>query len=434
MPQEVAHISVRKLPVKIGLILLLAAAGVWSYYVIRWYLGNTLAEYFDPNGGTLGAAHWAASMAPNDPLPHWRIGQVSQKTLPLDQQLAAIPEYEKAVSLSPNDYRFWMTLGTAQEQVGNAAKAELALKRAVELAPAYAYPRWYLGNLYLRSGRYDEAFTELRKASQADPGLMPQLFNLVWEIYSNDPEALKNAVGQNSAARANFALYLLGRKRVDDGLRLWNDLSSEDKRSNKDVGEKIIAGLVSELRYHDALQIWNDINSEKFHMEVGQIFDGSFEEAVIYAPDSVFGWYVKSAPQMHIGIDPNKSHNGERSLRLVFQVRTNIQDLNASQLIAVEPNKEYDFECYVATDKLESGSAPQIQIVDANNGQALAISTMAPNGTNDWQRLGFTFKTSDKTQAVMLKVVRMSCSDEDTPICPIFGSVWYDDFNLKRRN
>jgi tetratricopeptide (TPR) repeat protein len=179
MPQEVAHISVRKIPVRIILILLLLAAGVWSYYVVRWYLGNTLAEYFDPNEGTLDAAHMAARMAPDDPLTHWRIAQVSQKTLPLDQQIAAIAEYEKAVSLSPNDYRFWMTLGTAQEQVGNTAQAELALKRAVALAPAYAYPRWYLGNLYLRNGRYDEAFAELRLASQADIDLGARLRDLL---------------------------------------------------------------------------------------------------------------------------------------------------------------------------------------------------------------------------------------------------------------
>jgi tetratricopeptide (TPR) repeat protein len=434
MAHEIAHISVRKLPVKILLIVLLLAAGVWSYYVVRWYLGNTLAEYFDQNEGTLDAAHMAARMAPGDPLAHWRIGQVSQKTLPLDQQVAAIAEYEKAVSLSPNDYRFWMTLGTAQEQVGNPAQAELALKRAVDLAPAYAYPRWYLGNLYLRNGRYDEAFAELRVASQADLELLPQLFNLVWEIYSNDPEALKNAVGQSSSARANFALYLMGRKRSDEGLRLWNALSSEDRRANKDVGERMIVSLISELRYHDALQVWNDVMGEKFHMQLDQIFDGSFEEPVAYAGDSIFGWYVKGAPQMHIGIDPNKSHNGERSLRLVFQVRTNIEDLNASQLIAVTPNKEYEFECYVATDKLEAGSAPQIQIIDANNGQALGTSAMAQTGTNDWQRIGFNFKTSEKTQAIMLKIVRYTCSNEETPICPIFGSVWYDDFSLKRTN
>lgn len=434
MAHEIAHISVRKLPVKILLILLLLAAFVWSYFVVRWYLGNTLAEYFDPNEGTLDAAHMAARLAPDDPLAHWRIGQVSQKTLPLDQQVAAIAEYEKAVSLSPNDYRFWMTLGTAQEQVGNTAQAELALKRAVALAPAYAYPHWYLGNLYLRNGRYDEAFAELRVASQGDIELLPQLFNLVWEIYSNDPEALKTAVGESAPARANFALYLVGRKRVDEGLRLWNDLSSEDRRANKDVGERMITNLIAELRYHDALQVWNDIMSEKFRMQVDQIFDGSFEEPVAYAPDAIFGWYVRGAPMMQIGIDPNKGHNGERSLRLVFQVRTNIQDLNASQLIAVTPNKEYDFEYYVATEKLETGSAPQILLVDANTGEALATSAMAPSGTNDWQQNDFSFKTKDKTQAIMLKIVRYSCSTEDTPICPIFGSVWYDDFSLKRRN
>jgi tetratricopeptide (TPR) repeat protein len=434
MPQEVIHVNVRKLPVRILLILLLLAAGVWSYYVIRWYLGNTLAEYFDPTEGTLDAAHMAARMAPDDPLTHWRIAQVAQKTLPLDQQAAAIAEYERAVSLSPNDYRFWMTLGTAQEQTGNTAKAELALRRAVALAPAYAYPRWYLGNLLLRNGRYDEAFVELRLAAQADIELLPQLFNLVWEIYSNDPEALKNAVGKSAGARANFALYLIGRKRVEEGLRIWNDLSSEEKRLNKDAGEKMISNLILELRYHDALQVWNDIMSDKFHMEIDRIFDGSFEEPVAYAPDTIFGWQVKGAPQMHIGIDPNKSHNGVRSLRLVFQVRTNIQELNASQLVAVQPNKEYEFECYVATDKVEAGSAPQIQILDANTGEALGTTAMAPSGTSDWNRIGFNFKTSDKTRAVMLKIVRFTCSNEDTPICPIFGSVWYDDFSLKRRN
>ena len=115
-------------------------------------------------------------------------------------------------------------------------------------------------------------------------------------------------------------------------------------------------------------------------------------------------------------------------------MRTNIQDLNASQLIAATPNTEYDFEYYVATDKLETGSAPQILLVDANTGEALATSAMAPSGTNDWQANNFSFKTKDKTQAIMLKIVRYSCCSEDTPMCPIFVSVWFDEFSIKRIN
>ena len=68
------------------------------------------------------------------------------------------------MSLSPYDYRFWMSLGTAYDQDGDAAKAEAALRRAVALAPSYAYPHWYLGNLLLRNGHYDEAFAEIAES------------------------------------------------------------------------------------------------------------------------------------------------------------------------------------------------------------------------------------------------------------------------------
>ncbi|HET6979230.1 MAG TPA: tetratricopeptide repeat protein [Pyrinomonadaceae bacterium] len=433
MPQEVVHINVRKVPLKLLLIALVIGAGIWSYYVVRWYIGNTLAEYFSPTDSTLHVAQMAATMAPNDPLTHWRIGQVSQKTLPLDQLAPAIAEYEKAVSLSPYDYRYWMALGTAHEQSGDPVKAELALKQAVVLAPSYAYPHWYLGNLYLRNGRYDEAFAELRRAAEADTGLLPQLFTLSAEIYGNDPEGLKNSVGQNSEVRAKFALYLLNQNRYEEGLRLWSVLSAEEKRANKETAETMVSTLKSQLRFHDALAIWNDVAGEKFHPEVGSVLDGSFEEPVNYASGSAFGWDVRSVSQMQIGIDPNKSHSGSRSLRLTFQVRANLEGFNVSQLVPVQPNTDYEFECYVATDKLETGSAPQIQILDATTGANLFGSSMAPGGTNDWTRVNFPFRTTDKTQAITIKIIRVSCGEE-TPVCPIYGSIWYDDFTLKRRN
>ena len=121
-------------------------------------------------------------------------------------------------------------------------------------------------------------------------------------------------------------------------------------------------------------------------------------------------------------------------MRMAFRVPINLEQVNVAQLIAVLPQTDYDFECYVSTEKLETGSAPQVQILDAASGAVLASSAQAPGGTNDWNRISFTFKTGDFTQGVILKVVRVSCSNEETPVCPIFGSVWYDDFSIKRRN
>jgi tetratricopeptide (TPR) repeat protein len=433
MPQELVHISTRNIFVRLLLVVLLLAAGTWSYFVVRWYIGNTLAEYFDPTGNNLRVAEMAESMAPADPLTHWRVAQVQQKSLPLDQQAQSLVEYERAVSLSPNDYRFWMALGTASEQAGDTAKAERALKQAVALAPAYAYPRWYLGNLFLRTGRYDEAFAELRRASEAEPELQPQQFNLIWEIYGSDPAALNKAVGETAAARANFAEYLLGRQNFEEGLKLWDGLSSDEKRANRQTAGSMVNRLVGAYRYHDAMRVWNDVTSnEKFRVEVGRIFDGGFEE--LAAPESVFAWQVKALPNLQIGLDQEKSHSGASSLRLLFHVRSNIENINISQIVPVAPNTEYDFEFYVATEKLETGSPPLVAILDPTTSGLIVSSQPASNGNSDWTRVALSFKTGDKTEAVTIRIARPSCGTEEAPVCPIFGSVWYDDFSLKRRN
>ena len=433
MAQELIHINVRNIVVRVLLIAMLICAGAGSYFAARWYIGNTLAEYFNASENNLDTARMAVSMAPSDPLTHWRIAQVSQKLLPLDRQGEAVKEYEQAVQLSPHDYRLWVSLGRAYEQAGDPVKAENSLRRAVALAPSYAYPHWYLGNLLLRNARYDEAFEEIRMASDADADLRAQQFNLIWAIYSNDSEGLKNAVGDRPDARASFALYLLNQKRFEVGLGLWNSISSEEKNANRHTGELIVTTLRNEHRFHDAARVWNDIAGDKYRAEIGQIFDGSFEHLSSYG-ESIFGWQVKGVPHMQVGIDPNKSYGGARSLRMRFQARTNLDEFNVSQLIAVQPQTEYEFSCYVSTDKLQTGSAPQIEIVDAAAGTQYVATPQAPNGTHDWNHLTYTFKTGEKTEAIFLKVVRVSCSTKETPVCPIFGSVWYDDFSIKRRN
>lgn len=435
MPQELVQVNVRNPIVKIVLILLIFAAGTWSYFAVRWYIGNTLAENFNPQGNNFQVADMALSLAPGDPLTHWRMAQVNQKLLPLDQQAKTIAEYERAVKLSPNDYRFWMALGTAHEQAGDSVKGEQALKRAVALAPAYAYPRWYLGNLLLRSGRYDEAFNELRLAAEADTELQPQQFNLLWAIYGEDLEGLKKAIGPSSQTRAAFALYLLSQQRYDNGLRLWETLSEDEKKVNREAGHSMVSNLVNARRYHDAVNVWNEIApNERYRAELGKVFDGGFEEAISYGPELAFGWQVKNAPQLQIGIDPTKSNGGARSLRLVFQVRTNLDSLNVSQLVPVAENTEYDFECYLTTEKLVTGSAPTVQILDAATGSVLVSSGQAPSGSTPWTRLAMTFKTTARMEAVLLKIVRVTCANEENLVCPIFGSVWYDDFSFKRRS
>lgn len=403
-----------------------------SWFVVRWYLGNTIAEYFHPEDHRLETAQMAVGLAPNDPLPHWRLGNLVQKELPPDQISLVVAEYEKAVALSPSDYRFWMDFGSALEQAGDFEKAEKALREAVKLAPSYAYPHWYLGNLLIRTDRYTEGFAELLLASEANDQFQPQLFNLAWQVNKGDFDALRAAVGNAPGMRAMFAKYLVERNRYDEGLRLWNTLTETEKRESRFAADPMISSLITNQRYHTAMQIWNEVApGPSYHAEAGHILDRGFEDNLAHGPGAVFGWQVQSNSQTQIGIDAGQGHTGSRSLRVYFQVRTHVDVINVSQLVPVEPNTQYDLECYVKTERLESASTPSVVIANAADDAVLAGSASAPSGSNGWQPISLSFKTGPKTEAVRVKILRSSCPE--SPVCPIFGTVWYDDFDLKSR-
>lgn len=79
MADELIQLDARRPVTRALLILLLIVTTVWSYYAFRWYLGNTLAEYFNADENNLEMAQLAQTLAPNDPLANWRLAQVLQK-------------------------------------------------------------------------------------------------------------------------------------------------------------------------------------------------------------------------------------------------------------------------------------------------------------------------------------------------------------------
>src|SRR2546430_3139009 len=104
MPDQILQIRASALS-KLVMIFTVSLGLFASWFVVRWYVGNTIAEYFHPDDRRLETAQMAVLLAPDDPLPHWSLGYLIQKELPPDQISVAIAEYEKAASLSPNDYR-----------------------------------------------------------------------------------------------------------------------------------------------------------------------------------------------------------------------------------------------------------------------------------------------------------------------------------------
>jgi tetratricopeptide (TPR) repeat protein len=433
MQDQLKFINARAPLVRLVLVAAVALALVCSWYAVRWYAGNVVAESAaGVDEGGLDLASTAVGLAPNDPFTQWTLGGLETKSLPFDQLPEAIRHYEAAVRLSPNDYRLWMDLGHARAQAGEMKAGEEALRRAVELAPSYSFPRWYLGNLLVRDGRIDEGFAELRRAGDGDATLRPQIFNLAWRVYGEDVDAVREALGDSVEARVQLAASLIGLGRVDDAVRLWSSLSAAEKKEQSEAGKALLKSLFDAKRFRAALEIERNLAPENLANEiaVGKFRNSGFESDVGEAGASVFDWNVETSPQAQAAIDKGNRHAGERSLRVFFNASAELPFNNIRQLVVVDSGASYRFNCYARTEDLKSAVTPVIEILDAASGAVLATTAPLPVGKNDWLMVSADFKTGAKTEAVLVRTARAAC--ESAAACPIFGTIWYDDFNLQR--
>jgi tetratricopeptide (TPR) repeat protein len=408
---------------------LLAILGAW--FAVRWYVGNTVAEYAPAvEDGGLDMARLAARWAPDDPLTHWRLGALEEKVFSAENLADAVREYQMAVTLSPNDYRYWMELGRALEAAGDPDNAEKASRRAVELAPAYSHPRWQFGNVLLREGKMAEAFEQLGHAAEADNLMRPQVFDLAMRVFEGNVDEIARVACTSPSARMQFAIYLVAAKSFDDGMRMWNSTSAADRKQLIDLSKEMRRTLMDAKQYHYALALMREIEPEGNLPQPEQFWNGGFENDLKVGSANTFDWVVDSRGSAQVGLDSN-AHSGQKSLRILLRAPRTLDNIHVSQTIAVEPGARYRLECYVRTEDLVSASTPGLAVSDAFDGAILAGTLALPTGTNDWKKVTLDFTANAKHDGITVGFFRNPCSG-DAQLCPIFGTVWYDDFNLQR--
>jgi len=83
----------------------------------------------------------------------------------------------------------------------------------------------------------------------------------------------------------------------------------------------------------------------------------------------------------------------------------------------------------VRTKDLVTGGPPVILVIDAINNQVLGRSENLPTATTPWRTVNLNFNTTSTSQAVIIRLQRNNC---DSSPCPIFGTLWLDEFHIEQ--
>lgn len=369
----------------------------------------------------------AIRLAGDDPDPELRLAEALSDA---KRNQEAIRHCERAVSLRPNDQFSWLELGYLRKLEGDLNGACQADSQAVSLAPFYGQPHWKLGKCLLDLGRRDEAFAELRTAVKRRSSYLPGFLDLVWDSTGGDPKAMEDAIRpSDSASNLAVARFLGGQKRWEDALHFYRQGGAA---SEGDL-HGMVSGFIGAKRYLDAYRVWQTNHAPESNQCPGGrdcLSDGGFETTSAFA-DVGFSWCVPNPiDAVGAGIVDAVSSSGKKSLRIQFKGDSSPSAQLVTQLILVHPSSRYRLTFKAKTQEIKSIALPVVSLIDTGLGSKAADSAVLPPGTTDWQGFTIEFTTSDHTDAVLLVLSRTACRYSD---CPIFGTLWLDDFNLEKR-
>ena len=414
MPNQ---ISIKLSPVLRLLLLATALLFLVAFvFVFRWCIADSAAT----RANNKEIAEFTTAWAPDDPQTHYTLALINEKSFLSADLTKAVQSYEKAASLSPFDFRYWLPLAQARERSGDSEGGEKAMRRALELAPNYAQIHWAIGNMLLRQGRNEPAFAEMKQALEANPMFAATAAATALQFSDEEPAVLLQKLGNSSGVKAAMAVALVRQKNFDAGMAVWNSVPENERRESFADRENDIFGVLMEnkkFRYAQQLRSRSGQNSAGF-------VNPGFEHELDLTGASPFDWKIAEGAQPRIGFDAQQKYEGSRSLGIVFQKGSGKEFRAISQTVIVEKNTSYRFKA-VFHSELTTTSELKWEIADAGSGEILATTKDISGKSDGWQLLSADFKTSAQTEAVIIRFVRTGCQN-----CSVEGKLWFDDFSL----
>lgn len=402
-------------------------SGVAAAFVIRWGIAESIVDTASREAVTVELIDAARRLEPGNPETAYISALYALDNAQPPDIDGAGRLLDIAVAVAPNRPTYWMALGRQREIAGRIDEAEQAMLHAIGVAPSHWKPRWMLGNLYVRQGRFQDAVGPLSEASRLNPGMSALAARTIWSATGRGDIALLEAVTSSSTAgRAAVVGLWVSEGRLDEALLRWNELSSEAGLSQVviDSGRQLAEALRIAGRGADYADISSRLNPER-GAALDTIANAGFEGPISESETSPFAWKAVRSPEARVSVDAG--HGGGKALRIDYNSKGGASYQHAAQTVRVEAGASYVLSIWVIADKLQSGGPPSVRVIDASGSASTLGTVSVPSTATEWTQISLRF-TAPPSGLVTIHIERNPCG----AVCPILGTVRFDDVTLSR--
>jgi tetratricopeptide (TPR) repeat protein len=423
-------------------VIVLVFAGVMA--AILSYLGiqNALAVHYSDQG-TLEGYQRAAQLEPKNPKNWFLLGRYLRLEFEHPDPDGAVRALKTSLSLDPRSARTWLELASAYEDKGSLDAAREAFIRAKVAYPRSAEVSWQYGNFLLRVGERQTAVTEIYEAVQEDPILGLPAFSTLQRFEPDIDTVLDRDLPHIPSVYLDILWGSYYDGPTDVSLKVWSLLFELRKTMPQGVvpeghfqhTSQTLFSLVDKLilkgPLSEAQRVWDEVlifsHIPRPNDPPGSVvWDGGFETDVT---GGGFSWRMPPPTGSLVRYDRNTKHTGERSLRVRFDGKRNVDFHDVCQFVSVSPEIDYDLSAWLRTDAVTTNSGIFLRLNTPFN-DAMAATTPQITGTIPWTRFNIEWKAARNVHIAQICIVRLPSQKLDNKIS---GSVWLDDVALVPR-
>jgi tetratricopeptide (TPR) repeat protein len=411
---------------RISRALVLALVLVGGAALARAIVAPALAEYLAPRAAPIERLERAVAWDPGSPDLHLRLARAQMARLDPGDGDEARAHVRIALRLRPTHGGTWLQLAQILDGDGEAAQAREALATALRLDRHDVVLRWEAALLALHWGERAAALEHLRYVLAVDPGQRDAAFQLARALVPAG-EALSGLLPEGAEPLTGILAVAVQHRDLPLAEAAWEQRAPLTPALPAALQRAYLELLLQEGRGRDARRLWLAlVPSGRPGAPGDAVWNGGFES------ESLLGWgldwQVRRSWGVEIGLDRFVAAQGRQSLRLAFNSFPTLDFSGVSELVPVEPGREYQLRVLVKALDFTTRSGLKLQVVMADEQAEVLAETPTVTGTTaDWVPLATRVRVPE---AVTLVRVQLRREKAPGPEGNLAGKVWVDDVSL----